>query len=484
MTAIDLTAVHTNPAALALARERIAITTEAARRAGSHLASAAHRPVAPGPEALAALDVFRRPLQAEPIPAREVLAELDAFGSPASVVSTHGRYFGFVNGGTLPAAAGAAILAGAWDNNAGSAVSAPTSAVLDEVAGRWIVDALGLPSTAVASFCAGATVANLTAIIAARDAVLARSGWDVGERGLAGAPAMRIVIGAEAHTSIIKALRLAGFGEAQLERVPTDANGAIDADAFPTDTDELTLVILQAGNVNTGASDPFERIIPGARARGSWVHVDGAFGLWAAASPTRRHLVAGVEEADSWGTDAHKWLNVPYDSGIVILREPEHLLRAMSADAPYLVAGGDEQHPEARNRGIQMSQRGRGLEAWAALASLGTKGLAELIDRTSDHAGRLAALLAEGGAEVLNDVVLNQVIVAFGAAPGAPGDDAMTDAVVAAVQADGTCWAGASTWQGRRVMRLSVSDAATTADDIEASARAILACWERDRLRA
>jgi glutamate/tyrosine decarboxylase-like PLP-dependent enzyme len=292
---------------------------------------------------------------------------------------------------------------------------------------------------------------------------------------------VRVVIGDEAHTSIIKALRLAGFGEAQLERVPTDGTGAIDADAFPTDTDELTLVILQAGNVNTGASDPFERIIPAARARGSWVHVDGAFGLWAAASPTRRHLVAGVEHADSWGTDAHKWLNVPYDSGIVIVRDPAHLAAAMSADAPYLVARGDEAFPEARNRGIQMSQRGRGLEAWAALASLGTNGLADLIDRTSDHAARFASLLAEGGAEVLNDVVLNQAIVAFGTAPGAPGDDAVTDAVVAAVQADGTCWAGASTWHGRRVMRLSVSDAATTSDDIDASANAILACWEHVR---
>jgi glutamate/tyrosine decarboxylase-like PLP-dependent enzyme len=349
---------------------------------------------------------------------------------------------------------------------------------LDEVAGRWIIDALGLPSTAVASFCAGATVANLTAIITARDAVLARSGWDVGERGLAGAPAVRVVIGAEAHASVTKALRLAGFGEAQIERVPTDATGAIDADAFPTDTDGLTLVVLQAGNVNTGASDPFERIVPAARARGSWVHIDGAFGLWAAASPTRRHLVAGAEHADSWATDAHKWLNVPYDSGIVIVREPAHLAAAMSADAPYLVARGDESYPEPRNRGIQMSQRGRGVEAWAALASLGSEGLAELIDRTSDLAVRFASMLAQGGAEVLNDVLLNQVLVAFGTAPGAPGDDAMTDAVVAAVQAEGTCWAGASTWQGRRVMRLSVSDAATTSDDIDASANAILGCWE------
>ncbi|MFO7244848.1 MAG: aminotransferase class V-fold PLP-dependent enzyme [Actinomycetes bacterium] len=460
MNAIDLTAALTNPTALALTKERIAITTEAARRAGSHLASAAHRPVFPPAEALAALDAFRRPLQDGPLPAHEVLAELDAFGSPASVVSTHGRYFGFVNGGTLPAAAGAAILAGAWDNNAGPSVCAPASAVLDEVAGRWIVDVLGLPSTAVASFCAGATVANLTAIIAARDAILARSGWDVGELGLAGAPAVRVVIGAEAHTSVVKALRLAGFGEAQIERVPTDEVGAIDADAFP-ETDELTLVVLQAGNVNTGASDPFERIIPSAREASSWVHVDGAFGLWAAASPTRRRLVAGVELADSWATDGHKWLNVPYDSGIVIVREVEHLTRAMRADASYLVSG---QGLEPLSRGIQMSQRGRGVEAWAALASLGRHGLADLIDRTCDHAARFARLLAEGGAEILAQE-LNQVLVSFGD---------LTDAVIAAVQAEGTCWAGGSTWHGRRAMRISVSDAATTRDDVEVSARAIL----------
>src|SRR5690606_37060353 len=272
-----------------------------------------------------------------------------------------------------------------------------------------------------------------------------------------GAPAVRVVIGAEAHTSVVKALRLAGFGEAQIERVPTDEVGAIDADAFP-ETDELTLVVLQAGNVNTGASDPFERIIPSAREANSWVHVDGAFGLWAAASPTRRRLVAGVELADSWATDGHKWLNVPYDSGIVIVREVEHLTRAMRADASYLVSG---QGLEPLSRGIQMSQRGRGVEAWAALASLGRHGLADLIDRTCDHAARFARLLAEGGAEILAQE-LNQVLVSFGD---------LTDAVIAAVQAEGTCWAGGSTWHGHRAMRISVSDAATTRDDVEGSAR-------------
>jgi glutamate/tyrosine decarboxylase-like PLP-dependent enzyme len=477
MTATDLTRVYTNPATRGLTRERIAVVTEAARRAGSYLANAGHRPVFPTADAVAALDAFRRPLQAEPIDAREVLAELDAFGSPATVTTTQGRYFGFVTGGVLPAAHGAAILAGAWDNNVAMAAMSPAAAVLDQVAGQWIVDALGLPSTALASFCAGATVANLTGIITARDAVLARAGWDVGERGLAGAPTVRIIVGEEVHASVLKALRLAGFGEAHIEYVPTDSTGAINADAFPTDTDSLTIAILQAGNVNTGASDPFERIIPGVRERGGWVHVDGAFGLWAAASPKLRHLVTGVDQADSWGTDGHKWLNVPYDSGIVIVREPAHLAAAMTADAAYIVTDPTTASLEPRNRGIQMSQRARGVEAWAALASLGTSGLAAMIEKSVTQAAAFAALLKEAGADVLAPTTLNQVLVGFGPAPGAHTDDATTDAVIKAVQAEGTLWAGATSWQGKRAMRLSVSDAATTSDDIEVSAAAILACW-------
>ena len=481
MTATDLTRVHTNPITRGLARERIAIVTEAARRAGSYLAAAGHRPVFPTPDAIAALDAFRRPLQEHSIDPREVLEELDAFGSPATVTSTQGRYFGFVTGGTLPAAQGASILAGAWDNNTAMAAMSPAAVVLDQVAGQWIVDALGLPSAAVASFCAGATVANLTGIITARDAVLARAGWDVGERGLAGAPPVRIIVGEEVHASVLKALRLAGFGAAQIEYVPTDHTGAINADAFPTDTDELTIAVLQAGNVNTGASDPFDKIIPGVRERGGWVHVDGAFGLWAAASPQLRHLVAGVEHADSWATDGHKWLNVPYDSGIVIVREPLHLAKAMTADAAYLTVDPHGAGREPINRGIQMSQRARGVEAWAALASLGTNGLAELVEKSVSLAASFAALLDEAGAHIVAPVMLNQVLVGFGTAPHQPGDTTVTDAVIAAVQAEGTMWAGATTWKGTRAMRLSVSDAATTRDDVSVSAQSIIEAWQRLR---
>ncbi len=458
--------VRTNFLSRARARERIGLITEAARRAGSYVAGASDRPVFPASDAVDALEVFRRPLQDEPLRVRDVLAELDTFASPATVVSTHGRYFGFVNGGTDPAAQAATILAGAWDQNVGGTAMSPAASVLDEVACGWVIDALGLPSTAVASFNAGATVANLTGIIAARDALLARQGWDVGADGLIGAPALRLVVGEEIHASALKALRLAGFGEAQIERVPTDGAGAIIADAFPTDTDSRTLVLLQAGNVNTGASDPFAAIIPGVRERGGWVHVDGAFGLWAAASPQLSHQVRGVELADSWATDAHKWLNAPYDSGIVIVRDPRDLERAMTGTAAYLHAA----HDAPMHRGIQMSQRARGVETWAMLASHGRTGLAALIERTCEHARRFAELLVADGVELLAPVALNQVLVAF-------GDEEQTEQVIAAVQADGTCWAGTTVWKGRRAMRISVSDAATTTDDVNASVAAMLRCW-------
>jgi len=465
--ATDLERVHSNPASIARIRERIAITTEAARRAGSYIANAPHRPIAPSPDAVAGLDVFRRPLQDGSIPAREVLAELDAFGSPATVVQNHGRFFGFVNGGVEPAAAGAAILATAWDQNPGLAVTSPAAAVLDEVAAGWVLDLLGMPAGAVATFTSGATLANFTGIVAARDALLARAGWDVGEHGVFGAPPIRVIVGDEVHASALKSLRMAGFGPGDVERVPTDSTGAVIADAFPTDTDSLTLVLLQAGNVNTGASDPFSDIIPGIRERGGWVHVDGAFGLWAATSPARRALVEGVQLADSWATDAHKWLNAPYDSGIIIVRRDEDLRRAMKIEAPYLRT--DEDRPLIHLT-PHMSQKARGVETWALLASLGRSGVAELVDRTSDHAAAFAALLVEGGAQQLAPVVINQALVAF-------GSDEVTDAVIAGVQAEGTMWAGGTVWHGRKAMRISVSDAATTADDIEASAAAVLRVW-------
>ncbi len=479
--ATDLTQALTHPVALARLRERIAVTTEAARRAGGYLASAPHRPIAPTDGAIARLDAFRRPLQDSPRQAHEVLRELDEIGSPATTVQAMGRYFGYVNGGVEPAAAAAAILAGAWDQNVGLPSMAPAAAVLDEVAAEWIVNLLGLPAEAIATFAAGATMANFTGIVTARDALLARAGWDVNENGLLGAPPIRVIVGEEVHISALKSLRLAGLAPGLVERVPVDQRGAIDADSFPTDTDALTLVLLQAGNVTTGASDPFARIIPGVRERGGWVHVDGAFGLWAAASPALRDQVAGVELADSWATDAHKWLNAPYDSGVVIVRDGNDLYRAMAMHAPYLATA------DARplmHLSPHMSQRARGVETWALLAARGRTGIAELVEHSCAMTTLFAELLRDAGVEVVVSPSLNQVPVAFGHEPGRAGDDALTVAVTQAVQREGTLWAGGSVWRGRKILRISVSDAATTADDVRASVRAIIACWEEVRAGA
>ena len=402
-----------------------------------------------------------------------MLALLDEIGSPATVDVTHGRYFGFVVGGTDPAAGAATVLASAWDQNVGTPVMSPVGTHLDALAARWVCELLGLPAQASASFCAGATVANLTCVIAARDALLHRAGWDIRRQGLTQAPALRVVTGAEVHVSALKALQMAGIGTDAVTFVPTDEAGRIRADAFP-DVDERTMVLLQAGNVNTGHSDPFAELIPRARAAGAWVHVDGAFGLWAAASERRRALVAGAEHADSWATDAHKWLNAPYDSGIAICAREEDLRRSFSSDAAYLL--GDSGRV-LMNLGVQMSQRARGVETWAIIASRGRSGIADIVDTCCDLAQEFAALLEAEGARLLAPVVLNQALVHF-------DDDATTDAVIAAVQRDGTCWAGGTTWQGRRAMRLSVSDVATTPQDIAVSARAILRCWnefENDR---
>jgi glutamate/tyrosine decarboxylase-like PLP-dependent enzyme len=474
----DLTRARSHPAALDRLRTRISLTTEAARRAGGYIAAMPHRPIAPTPEAVAALDAFRVAIPDEPRDPRDVLRQLDELGSPATTVQAAGRYFGYVNGGVEPVTAAAAILAGAWDQNAALPVQSPVASVLDEVAAGWIVDLLGLPADAVATFTSGATLANFTGIVTARDALLARAGWSVEEQGLIGAPPIRVVVGEDVHISALKSLRLAGLAPGLVERVPSDTTGAIRADLFPKDVDDLTLVLLQAGNVTTGVSDPFDQIIPAARERGAWVHVDGAFGLWAAASPSRRHLVTGVAHADSWATDAHKWLNAPYDSGVVIVRERDDLYRAMAMHAPYLAT------TDARplmHLSPHMSQRARGVETWALLAARGRSGIAKLVDDSCDLAKRFAQRLADAGVEVVVPPVLNQVPVAFGRRPGERGDDAITDAVIAAIQSEGTMWAGASLWRGQRVLRLSVSDAATTADDIDASAEAILTCWESVR---
>lgn len=445
---------------------RAGLVLEAARRAADYVAASRERSVFPAEDALRDLALFPRDLGDEPVPAYEVLAMLDELGSPATVASTGGRYFGYVNGGTDPAASAAAVLLGAWDQNVALPVMSPVAALLDDLAARWCCRLLRLPDTAIAAFCSGASIANLTCVVAARDALLYRAGWDVGQRGLNGAPPLRVVASAEIHASVAKALRVAGIGTDQVESVPTDECGRVLVDRLPS-IDARTLVLLQAGNVNTGHSDPFREIIPIVRGQGGWVHVDGAFGLWAGASDTQRHLVDGVEAADSWATDAHKWLNASYDSGIAVCRDPADLRRAMAFDAAYLSSDAER---ATAHLGLQMSQRARGAEIWAILASRGRAGVAELVDRLCGRASHMAGLLRRAGAQILVPPALNQVLVRF-------DDDQTTQAVIGAVQADRTCWAGGTIWHGSHAMRISICDTSTTIEDITASAQAILSCW-------
>ena len=435
----------------------------AAALAAEYLAGLPTRSVAPTPAALARLHSLDRPFPDGPADPTAVLEELHAVGSPATMATAGGRFFGFVVGGSLPAALAASWLAAAWDQDAGLAVLAPGAAAFEEVALRWLLDALGLPPDCAGGFVTGATMANFTALAAARQAVLRRAGWDVEADGLFGAPPIGVVVGEEVHISVLKALGLLGLGRTRVTRVPTDPLGRIRADRLPP-LDDRTIVCLQAGNVNTGACDPVRDICPAAHARGAWVHVDGAFGLWAAAAPARAHLVAGIAAADSWALDAHKWLNVPYDSGVALCRDGAALRAAMATQAAYLLQGTgrepDEYTPE-------LSRRARGVEIWAALAALGRSGLADLVERCCRHAARFAAGLSAAGHEILNEVTLNQVLVRF-------GDDATTRRVIAALQADGTCWCGGTVWQGRTAMRISVSSWATTEQDVEHSLAAMI----------
>ena len=435
----------------------------AAERAIRYLTGLEHRPVAPAAEAIARLAALADPLPDESTDPAAVLALLDEIGSPATVASAGGRYFGFVVGGSLPAALAANWLAGAWDQNAGLVSLSPVAAALEEIALGWLLDVLGLPAGSGGGFVTGATMANLTALAAARHAVLARAGWDVEADGLFGAPPVTVVVGDEVHVSLLKALTLLGLGRDRVVRVPVDAQGRMRADAVPAPAGP-TIVCIQAGNVNTGAFDPAHEICARARDGGAWVHVDGAFGLWAAAAPSRAHLVRGMSDADSWALDAHKWLNVPYDNGVAMVRDPAVLRAAMSTSASYLVQG---EAREPYQFTPEMSRRARGVEIWAALRALGRSGLAGLIDGSCRHAARLADGLSAAGYRVLNEVVLNQVLVSF-------GDDAATRRVIAAIQAEGTAWCGGTVWQGHTAMRISVSSWATTEEDIERSLRAVL----------
>ena len=436
---------------------------QTAVRAAAYLHSLDDRSVAPTAAAIAGLAAFDEPLPAGPSDPAAVIELLDRIGSPATVVNAGGRYFGFVNGGALPAALAANWLAGAWDQNASLHVMSPVAARLEEITLAWLVELLGLPGGCGGAFVSGATMANLAGLAAARRTLLLRQGWDVELQGLFGAPELRLVVGDEVHVSVLKALSLLGLGRERVTRVPTDGQGRMRAEALPP-LDDRTIVCLQAGNVNSGAFDPAEAVCAAARAAGAWVHVDGAFGMWAAAAPARAHLAVGLAEADSWATDAHKWMNVPYDCGVVICRQPEALRGAMAVLAPYLQLG-DQREPQ--HYGPEFSRRARGVEVWAALRSLGRSGVADLVERCCRHATRFAEGLRAAGHNVLNEVTLNQVLVSF-------GDAETTRRVIGAVQADGTCWCGGTTWQGHAAMRISVSSWATNAEDVERSLAAIV----------
>jgi len=398
-----------------------------------------------------------------------VLRDLIAAAEPGIVGSQTGRYFGFVFGSALPAAVAADWVATAWDQNGFSVVTSPAAAAAEAVAAEWIADLLGLPAGVSSGFVTGAQGANTTALAAARHQVLAAAGWDVERDGLAGAPPLRVVAGGERHVTIDRSLRLLGIGTSAVVVVPVDDQGRMDAAAVREELSgqkRPTIVCAQAGNVNTGAFDPVAELADACGEAGAWLHVDGAFGLWAAASPRLRGLVDGVDRADSWATDAHKWLNVPYDCGLVFCRHEEAHARSMAVAASYL------QRADGRSPSDwvpESSRRARGFAVWAAVRSLGRDGVAVLVDRCCGHATAFAERLgAEHGVEILNDVVLNQVLVRF------RDDDETTREVVRRVQADGTCWLGGTDWQGRAAMRISVSSFRTTDDDVERSAGAIL----------
>jgi glutamate/tyrosine decarboxylase-like PLP-dependent enzyme len=435
---------------------------DAAQRASAYLDQIQERKVAPDPEAVAKLDALDSALPELQCDPREVIDLLDRYGSPATMAMAGPRFFGFVIGGSLPVALAADWLAAAWDQNTGYYNITPATARLEQIALRWLLELFDLPRNAGGAFVTGANVANFVGLAAGRHAVLDRVGWKVEADGLFGAPPITVVVGAEAHPTLIKALGMLGLGRSRVVRVPVDGQGRVRVDALPR-VSGPAIICTQVGNVNTGACDDVAAVRERVGAE-AWIHVDGAFGLWARAAPARAGLVAGLEAADSWATDAHKWLNVPYDSGLAFSRDAVALSAAMAITAEYLPTTSPWRNPSDYTP--ELSRRARGVPIWAALRCLGRSGVAEMIERTCRHAQRFAAGLAASGFEILNEVVLNQVMVAF-------GDAERTQRVIAALQAEGTCWCGITVWQGRTAMRISVSSWATTDADVERSIEAM-----------
>jgi glutamate/tyrosine decarboxylase-like PLP-dependent enzyme len=412
----------------------------------------------------------------------QVIAELVEAAEPGLMAMPAGRFFGFVIGGAVPASLAADWLTSTWDQNAALIGPTPSAGVVEEVALEWLRELLGLPEGVSAGFVTGCQLAHFTALAAARLRVLERAGWDVACDGLQGGPRLRVLVGEERHVTVDRALRYLGIGSAQLDVLPCDEQGRMRVDELPealARSDAPTIVCAQAGNVNTGSVDDLNAVADAIEGSGAWFHVDGAFGLWAAASPRLRPLVAGIERADSWATDAHKWLNVPYDSGIAFCADTEAHRAAMAVQASYLEQADPHAAREPLDWNPEFSRRARGFPVYAAIRSLGREGIAALVERCCDHAARFAGLLgAEPGVEILNEVVLNQVLVRFG------DDDALTQAAVAGVQEDGTCWLSGTIWQGRAAIRISVSNWQTTDEDVGRSASAILEAAAAAQARA
>jgi glutamate/tyrosine decarboxylase-like PLP-dependent enzyme len=409
-----------------------------------------------------------------------VLEQLARNAEPGLVASAGPRYFGFVTGGAVPVTVGADWIASAWDQNSALFISSPAISVIEDIVGGWLLEVLGLPARASVGFVTGCHMANFTCLAAARHEVLRRAGWNVETQGLQRAPRVRVIAGGEVHISAVGALRFLGFGTEEVELIPVDGQGRMRGDALVealAQYDGPTIVCAQAGNVSTGASDPLDSIIEHAHQRGAWVHVDGAFGLWAAAVPELRPQVAGIDKADSWATDAHKWLNVPYDSGLAIIADAAPHHGAMSLKASYLQRGADEER-NGMDWVPESSRRARVLPIYALIRTLGRDGIADLVRRNCALARRMAGRLAQAdGVSILNEVVLNQVLVQFAGGSSQSPDD-MTRAVIARIQAEGTCWAGGAFWQNTQVMRIAVSNWSTTEEDIDRSADAILRSYK------
>jgi glutamate/tyrosine decarboxylase-like PLP-dependent enzyme len=435
----------------------------AADYAADFLESLGDRPIRAEADVEELYEALGGPLPEEGLDDRAVLASLVESVEPGLVGIPSGRYFGFVIGGAVPAALAADWMTSAWDQNSGLYAGGPSAAVAEEVARGWLVELLGLPAAASAAFVTGCQMAHVTALAVARRHVLERAGWDVEEDGLAGAPPIRVVVGARRHATVDRALRLLGLGASALAVVPADDQGRMRVGELPDLGGMPTIVCGQAGEVNTGAFDDLDAIAEAAEPTGAWFHVDGAFGLWAAASPELRHLVRGAERADSWATDCHKWLNVPYDSGVAFCAHPEAHRAAIGVTASYLVHARDPRQRDAVDWTPEFSRRARGVSVYAAIRSLGRGGIAAMVERCCAHARLFAELLEAGGMTVLNDVVLNQVLVRC------------DPDVIARVQEDGTCWLSGTEWNGEHAMRISVSNWRTTDDDVERSAAAILA---------